>query len=216
MRPVIKWAFGRLRRKPASRGREEDTRVWYRETMFSQMVSYDFLLHEPLHGYFFYLVCAPPEKPTKRCEPEEGYLRCSKRFDRDHGSHSIIFLLFEFKSVRWCWRWETQRNVRVAFKPTRRSHSVHTKRWLWASRLERRDRFVNSKRELLIEVVHEQLRSPIYEQGISPVDDTMAEDLIVSLRSQWSEQPSCRWMALRTSMSKGRDNFAILEDWLFL
>ena len=64
-------------------------RVWYRETMFSQMVSYDFLLHEPLHGYFLYLVCAPPEKPTKRCEPEEGYLRCSKRFD--HGSHSIIF-----------------------------------------------------------------------------------------------------------------------------
>ena len=43
---------------------------------------------------------------------------------------------------------------------------------------------VNSKRELSIDVVHEQLRSTIYEQGISPVDDTMAEDLIVSLRSQ--------------------------------
>ena len=97
VRPVIKWAFGRLRRKTASRGRE-DTRVWYRKTMFSQMVSYDFLLHEALHGYFLYLVCAPPEKPTKRCEPEGGYLRCSKRFD--HGSHSIIFVLFEFKSVR--------------------------------------------------------------------------------------------------------------------
>ena len=120
VRPVIKWAFGRLRRKTASRGREP-TRVWYRETMFSQMVSYDFLLHEPLHGYFLYLVRSPPEKPTKRCEPEECYLRCSKRFDHrtDHGSHSIIFLLFEFKSVRWCWRWETQRNARVAFKPTR-------------------------------------------------------------------------------------------------
>ena len=95
--PVINSVFGRRCRKTASRGRE-GTRVWYRETMFSQMVSYDFLLHEPLHGYFLYLVCAPPEKPTKRCEPEEGYLRCSKRFD--HGSHSIIFLLFEFKSVR--------------------------------------------------------------------------------------------------------------------
>ena len=46
-------------------------------------------MHEPLHGYFLYLVCAPPEKPTRRCEPEEGYLRCSKRFD--HGSNSIIF-----------------------------------------------------------------------------------------------------------------------------
>ena len=94
---VIKWAFGRLRRKTASRGRE-DPRVCYRETMFSQMVSYQFLLHGALHGYFLYIVSAPPEKPTRRCEPEEGYLRCSKRFD--HGSHSIIFLLFEFKSVR--------------------------------------------------------------------------------------------------------------------
>ena len=39
----------------------------------------------------------PPQKPRRRCEPEESYLRCSKRFD--HRSHSIIFLLFEFKSV---------------------------------------------------------------------------------------------------------------------
>ena len=62
----------------------------------SQMVSYDFPLHGPLHEYFLYLVSAP-QKPRRRCEPEEGYLRCSKRFD--HRSHSIIFLLFEFKSV---------------------------------------------------------------------------------------------------------------------
>ena len=92
--PVIKWAFGRLRRKTASWGRE-GTRVWYQETMFSKMVSYEFLLHGALHGYFLYLVSPPPEKPTRRCEPEESYLRCSKRFD--HRSHSIIFLLFEFK-----------------------------------------------------------------------------------------------------------------------
>ena len=92
--PVINSVFGRRCRKVVSRGRE-DTRVWYRETMFSQMVSYDFLLHEPLHGYFLYLVSAPPEKPTRRCKPEEGYLRCSKRFD--HRSHSIILLLFEFR-----------------------------------------------------------------------------------------------------------------------
>ena len=43
---------------------------------------------------------------------------------------------------------------------------------------------MNSKRGLSIDVVREQLRSTIYEKGISPVDDTMAEDLIVSLRSQ--------------------------------
>ena len=88
--PVIKWAFGRRCRKVVSRGRE-DRRLWYRETMFSQMVSYEFLLHGALHGYFLYLVCAPREKPTRRCEPEERYLRCSKRFD--HGSHSIIFFI---------------------------------------------------------------------------------------------------------------------------
>ena len=91
--PVINSVFGRRCRKTVIRGRE-DTRIWYRETMFSQMVSYDFLLH----GYSLYLVSAPPEKPTRRCKPEEGYLRCSKRFD--HRSHSIIFLLFECKSVR--------------------------------------------------------------------------------------------------------------------
>ena len=39
-------------------------------------------------------------------------------------------------------------------------------------------------RELSINVVHEQLRSTIYEQSISPVDDTIAEDLIVSRHSQ--------------------------------
>ena len=70
--PVINSVFGRQCRKTVSRGRE-DTRVWYQETMFSQTVSCDFLLHEPLHGYFLYLVSAPPEKPTRHCEPEEGY-----------------------------------------------------------------------------------------------------------------------------------------------
>ena len=39
-------------------------------------------------------------------------------------------------------------------------------------------------RELSIDVVHEQLRSTIYEQSISPVDGTVAEDLIVSRHSQ--------------------------------
>ena len=54
-------------------------------------VSYDFLLHRISHEYFLYLVSAPPEKPRRRCEPEEGYLRCSKRFD--HRSHFISFVI---------------------------------------------------------------------------------------------------------------------------
>ena len=81
---------------------------------------------------------------------------------------------------------------------------------------------MNSKRELSIDVVHEQLTSTICEQSISAVDDTMAEDLIVSCRTQCvnnSVADECqvnpdvtKW----TSMSEGRDNFAMLEDWLFL
>ena len=88
--PVINSVFGRRYRKTASRGRE-DTTVWYRETMFSQMVSYDFLLPGLLHEYSLYLVSTHPGKPTRRCEPKEGSLRCSKRFD--HRSHFISFVI---------------------------------------------------------------------------------------------------------------------------
>ena len=42
---------------------------------------------------------------------------------------------------------------------------------------------MNSKRELSIDVVREQLISTIYEQSISPVDDTVVEDLTVSCRT---------------------------------
>ena len=38
VRPVIKWVFGRRCHEVVFRGRE-NTRVWYVETMFSQMVS---------------------------------------------------------------------------------------------------------------------------------------------------------------------------------
>ena len=42
---------------------------------------------------------------------------------------------------------------------------------------------MNSKRELSIDVVHEQLISTISAQTISPVDDTVVEDLTVSCRT---------------------------------
>ena len=165
------------------RGRE-DTRVWYRETMFSQMVSYDFPLHGPLHEYFFYLVSPPPppQKPRRRCKPEECYLGCSKQFD--HRSHSIIFFLFEFKSVDDVGAGKLREMLTLHTNP----HAVHgmftLKDDCERQAVERRGRFVNSKRDLSIDVVHEQLISTIYEQSISPVDDTMAEDLIVSCRTQ--------------------------------
>ena len=65
------------------------------------------------------------------------------------------------------------------------------------------------------------LISTIYEQSILPVDDTMAKDLIVSCctDANISVADECqvnsyvkKWMF----MSEGRDNFAMLEDWLFI
>ena len=57
--PSYKFAF-RSSVQKTDHGRE-DTRVWYGKTMFSQVVSYDFPLHRPLHEYFLYLASAPPE-----------------------------------------------------------------------------------------------------------------------------------------------------------
>ena len=94
--------------------------------------------------------------------------------------------------------------------------------------MECRGRFMNSKRELLIDVhvVHgqyyEQAQFFIYEQSILPVDDTLAEDLIVSCYTdannsvadecQMNSDLKKKW----TFISEGRDNFAMLKDWLFI
>ena len=56
-----------------------------------------FSLAQTLARILFVPRLRTPQKPRRRCEPEEGYLRCLKRFD--DRSHSIIFLWFEFKSV---------------------------------------------------------------------------------------------------------------------
>ena len=163
-----------------------DTRVWYRETIFSEWFYTIFPCTDPYTNTF----CTssphpPPQKPRRRCEPEEGYLknlRCSKQFD--HRSHSIIFFLFEFKSVDDVGAGELREMLTLHTNP----HAVHGRFTLKddceRQAVERRGRSVNSKRGLSIDVVHEQLISTIYEQSISPVDDTMAEDLIVSCRSQ--------------------------------
>ena len=58
--PVINSVFGRRCRKVVSRARE-DTRVWYRETMFSQMLSNDLLLHDPCTDTF----CTSSPLPLK-------------------------------------------------------------------------------------------------------------------------------------------------------
>ena len=58
--------------------------------MILQVVSYDFPLHGPLQEYFLYVAPAPP--PPRNLEGvanQEGYLRCSKRFD--HRSHCNKF-----------------------------------------------------------------------------------------------------------------------------
>ena len=69
---------------------------------------------------------------------------------------------------------------------------------------------MNSKRELSIDVVHEQLISTIYEQSILPVDKTMAEDLIVSCSTEANNSVAdeCQMnpdVKKRTFMSERRD-----------
>ena len=69
VRPSHKFGF---RSSAAKNGHPEEGRHegLVPKTMFSQMVSYDFLLHGALHEYFLYLVSAivsaPPEKPTRK------------------------------------------------------------------------------------------------------------------------------------------------------
>ena len=60
--PVIKCAFGRRCQKVVSRGRE-DTRVWYRETMFSQMVHMSFSCTEPCTDTFCTSSALPLKNP---------------------------------------------------------------------------------------------------------------------------------------------------------
>ena len=65
------------------------------------------------------------------------------------------------------------------------------------------------------------LISTIYEQSILPVDDTMAEYLIVSCctEAKNSDADECQMnsgVKKWTFMSEGRDNFAMLKDWLFI
>ena len=69
---------------------------------------------------------------------------------------------------------------------------------------------MDSKRELSIDVIHEQLISTIYEQSILPVDDTIAEDLIVSCSTEANNSVAdeCQMnpdVKKWTSMSEGRD-----------
>ena len=73
-RPVIISVFGHLCRKTVSRGRK-GTGVYYRETMFSEIVSYHFFLHWPFLEYFMYLASAPGNSEV--VANQEGFLRCS-------------------------------------------------------------------------------------------------------------------------------------------
>ena len=67
--------------------------VWYRETLFSQVVSYDFSLQE-------YFLLPSPGNPEGVAN-QEGYLRRSKRFDHitDHRKESLIKKI-SFATVR--------------------------------------------------------------------------------------------------------------------
>ena len=201
-------------------GRHE---VWYRGTMFSQVISYDFPLHGPLHECFLYLAPAPPENPEGVANQElhlQCFLRCLKRFDhRRHFRSFVTLLLSLFKSIDDVGAGKSnQRNAHVAHKPK----AVHG-RFTLKDDCERQfwnEPFCELK-ERLNDVVHEQLMSKIYEQSVILIDDTMAEDLIVSCctEANISVADECQMnpdVEKWTSVSEGSNNFAVLEDWLFL
>ena len=78
-----------------------------------------FSLKQALARILFVPRLRPPRNPRGPCEPEEGYLRCSNRFD--HRSHSTIFLLFQFKSVDDVRAWKLREMLTLHTNP----HAVH-------------------------------------------------------------------------------------------
>ena len=93
--PVINSFFGRLCRKTVIRGRRHEDLVPRNDVLTNGFIG--FSLARTLAWILFVPRLRSPWIPTRRCEPEEGYLRCPKRFD--HGSRSIIFLLFELSQL---------------------------------------------------------------------------------------------------------------------
>ena len=135
--------------------------------MFSEVVSYDFPLHVPLHEDFLYLSSALPE--TQKALRIKKAI-CVVRSDSIIGVTLQVLSLFEFKSVDDV----RARKLREMLTFHTNPHAVHCRLALKddcerQSVLERRGRFVNSKRELSIFAVHEQLISTIYGQRILPV-----------------------------------------------
>ena len=95
VRPSYKFGFRSLVQKngPPGEGRHEGL-ITRNDVLTNGFIG--FFLARTLARILF-VPHLRPQKPRRRCEPEQGYLRCSKPFS--HRSHSIIFLLFEFKSV---------------------------------------------------------------------------------------------------------------------
>ena len=65
--------------------------------MFSQLVSYDFLLHGLLHEYSLYLASAPLGNPEGAANLKKAI--CVVRSDSIIGVNLQVLSLFEFKSV---------------------------------------------------------------------------------------------------------------------
>ena len=93
--PSYQFAFRSSVQKNGLRGRE-DTRVWYRETMFSCKWFHTIF---PCTNTFWPSSPPPPppQKPRRRCEPEEAI--CVVRSDSIIGVTLLVLSLFEFKSV---------------------------------------------------------------------------------------------------------------------
>ena len=84
--------------------------------------------------------------------------------------------LFEFKSIDDVGAGKpNQRNVHVTYQPVHGRFTLKDdcERQFWNEPFR-------ELKETTNDVVHEQIMSTIYEQRVIPIDDTMAEDMIVS------------------------------------
>ena len=164
--------------------------------MFSALISYDF----PLLEYFLYLAPAsrPPTSPrnSEGVANRGGYWRWSKWFVHitDHRNESLYqFCHCSNLSHLMMLTLENRIIEMLTFHANPLAiQGRSTSPWKMGVNVSFGTGPFRELEERINDVVHEQLMSTIYEQSMTPIDDTIAKDLIVSCCTR-SEQLSC-WL----------------------
>ena len=161
---------------------------------------------------FFVLLPRPhPPGNTKGVANQGGYLRCSERFDHITDRRKETLLSFVTLQID---DGAGTPNQRMLTNP----NAVHTRS---TQKVECERRFWNGSfrelKEKINDVVHEQLMNTSYELSIIPINDSLAEDLIVSCCTEANNSVAdeCQMNPDVTKwafVSEGSDNFAMLEQ----